>query len=86
MQQHKSNSNQADSLVDSYSNFLRILSTVMYYRLFHLGNFDENTSNLFITDGLGKVDEVPIPIKNLDELNVAFIYHELKISGEKVIS
>ena len=82
MQQHKSNSNQADSQVDPYSNFLRILSTVMYYKVVGFGNSDENTSELFIKHSLEKVDEVPILIKNMDKSNVGFIYYELKIGGE----
>ena len=52
--QHKSNSNQVDSQVDSYSNFLRILSKVVHYRLFGCENFDENTSDLFTKHGLEK--------------------------------
>ena len=47
MQQHKSNSNQADSQVDPYSNFLRIVSTLMHYRLFGFGNFNVSTFELF---------------------------------------
>ena len=56
MQQHNSNSNQADSQIDPYSNFLRIVSTVMDYRLFGFGNFDKNTSEFFTKHGLKKVD------------------------------
>ena len=56
MQQYKFNSNQADSQVDPYLNFLRILSTVMHYRLFGFENFDENTSEIFTRHDLGKVD------------------------------
>ena len=55
MQQHKSNSNQADSQVDPYSNFLRILSTVMHYKLFGFENFDENTFELFTKHSLEKL-------------------------------
>ena len=53
MYEPKSNSNQADSQVDPYSNFLRIVSTVIYYTLFGFGNFDENTFELFTKHGLG---------------------------------
>ena len=38
----------------------------------------------FTKHSLKKVDYVPIPIKNLDESNVGFIYHELMIGGEKL--
>ena len=66
--QHKSNSNQADSQVDSYSNFLRILSTAMHYRLFNFGNFDENTFKLFTKHGLDfrKSRLSPNPNKELE--------------------
>ena len=83
--QHKSNSHQADFQIDPYSNFLRIFSTVMHYK-FGFGNFDENTFALFTKHSLGKVDKVPISIKNLDESNFGFIYHELMIGGKKLIS
>ena len=58
----------------------------MHYRLLGFGNFDGNTSEFFTKHSLEKVDSMPIPIKNLDESNMEFIYYELKIGGEKQIS
>ena len=57
MYQPKSNSNQTDSRVDPYSNFLRIVSTVMHYTLFGFESFDENIFELFTKHGLGKVEK-----------------------------
>ena len=78
MQQHKSNLNQANFQVDPYSNFLRILLTVIHYRFLGFGNFDENNSELFTKHfrksgkGLEKV-----AINNLDKSTVGFICYKL---------
>ena len=53
----------------------------MQCRLLGFADFGEDSSGL-----LTKVNEVPMPLKQLDEWNVGLINYELKIDKEKLIS